>query len=126
MTTSEQPPPSAPPPPKRKAPNIRLPSRLTEAARAEAAEALKLLETSLDGLAESVAAGRLEQYGPNEVSKEKHNVWSQRFWHSVRNPLVILLSVLAGISFYTAQELSDYVGAWLMVVMVILGVALRF
>jgi magnesium-transporting ATPase (P-type) len=126
MTTSEQPPPSAPPPPKRKAPNIRLPSRLAEAAHAESAEALRLMETSPEGLSEAVAAERLEQYGPNEVSKEKHNAWSQRLWHSVRNPLVILLTVLASISFYTAQETSDFVGAWLMVLMVILGVALRF
>ncbi len=126
MTTSAQPTPSAPPPPKRKAPNSRLASRLAEAARAEPAEALRLLETSPEGLKEAVAAERLEQFGPNEVSKEKHNAWSQRLWHSVRNPLVILLTVLASISFYTAQETSDYVGAWLMVLMVILGVALRF
>ncbi len=126
MTTTEQPPPTAPAPPKRKAPNVRLPSRLTEAARAESAEALRLLETSPDGLSEAVAAERLEQFGPNEVSKEKHNAWSQRLWHSVRNPLVVLLTVLASISFYTAQETSDYVGAWLMVAMVILGVGLRF
>jgi magnesium-transporting ATPase (P-type) len=122
---SSEPPPSAPPP-KRKAPAIRVSSRLAEAARADTAEALKLMETSADGLSETIAAERLEKFGPNEVSKEKHNVWSQRLWHSVRNPLVILLSVLAGISFYTARETSDYVGAWLMVIMVILGVALRF
>jgi magnesium-transporting ATPase (P-type) len=125
MLTSEQPAPSAPPPPKRKAPNAKIPSRLAEAAKAEPAEALRLLESSPEGLSEAVAAERLQQYGPNEVSKEKHNAWTQRIWHSVRNPLVILLSVLAGISFYTAQETSDYVGAWLMVIMVILGVALR-
>jgi magnesium-transporting ATPase (P-type) len=126
MMTSEQPSPSALPPPKRKASNIRLPSRLAEAARAESAEALRLLETSPEGLSEAVAAERLEQYGPNEVSKEKHNAWSQRLWHSVRNPLVILLTVLAVISFSTAQETSDFVGAWLMVLMVMLGVGLRF
>ncbi len=126
MPTSEQPTPTAPPPPKRKAPNPKVPSRLIEAARAESVEALRLLETATEGLSEAVAAERLEHYGPNEVSKEKHNVWSQRLWHSVRNPLVILLTVLASISFYTAQETSDYVGAWLMVLMVILGVALRF
>ncbi len=42
--TSSEPPPSAPPPPKRKAPTVRVPSRLAEAARAETADALKLLE----------------------------------------------------------------------------------
>jgi magnesium-transporting ATPase (P-type) len=124
MLSSEQPAPAAPPP-KRKAPNSRLPSRLAEVARVDSAEALRLLGTAPEGLTECVAAERLQQFGPNEVSKEKRNAWSQRLWHSVRNPLVILLSVLAGISFYTAQETSDYVGAWLMVAMVILGVALR-
>jgi P-type Mg2+ transporter len=125
MTTAEKPAASAPPP-KRKAPNVRLPSRLIEAARMEAPEALKLLDTSMDGLTDATAAERLEEFGPNEVSREKHNSWPGRLWHAVRNPLVILLTVLAIISFSTAQETSDYVGAWLMVLMVILGVALRF
>jgi magnesium-transporting ATPase (P-type) len=110
MTTAEKPAASAPPP-KRKAPNVRLPSRLmAEAARMEAPEALKLLDTSM-----RAAAERLEEVGPNEVSSEKHHNWATRLWHAVRNPLVILLTVLAVISFSTAQETSDYVGAWLMV-----------
>jgi len=125
MTTAEKPAAIAPPS-KRKAPIVRLPSRLTDTARMEAAQALSLLGTSFDGLTEAVAAERLEQFGPNEVSSEKRNAWPGRLWHAVRNPLVILLSILAIISFSTAQETSDFVGAWLMVLMVILGVALRF
>jgi P-type Mg2+ transporter len=39
---------------------------------------------------------------------------------------VILLSVLAIISFATAEDTSDYVGGGLMVVVVLLGVPLRF
>jgi P-type Mg2+ transporter len=118
---------AAPPPPsKRKTPNVRLPSRLAEAARMEAAEALRLLETSLDGLTEDIACERLEQVGPNEVSREQRHDWLVRFWHAIRNPLVVLLSVLAGITFYTAEEPSDVAGGWIMVVMVILGVALRY
>ncbi|MGO8698766.1 MAG: magnesium-translocating P-type ATPase [Limisphaerales bacterium] len=103
-----------------------MPSRLTEVGRAEAAEALRLLETAAEGLSEAVAAERLEQIGPNEVSQEKRHAWPGRLWHAVRNPLVILLTVLAVISFATAEEMSDYLGAWLMVAMVILGVGLRF
>jgi len=125
MTTAEKPAASAPPS-KRKAPNVRVPSRLAEAARMEAAEALTLLGTSMEGLTESVAAERLEQLGPNEVSSEKRHDWATRLFHAVRNPLVILLTILAIISFSTAQETSDFVGAWLMVLMVLLGVALRF
>ena len=36
------------------------------------------------------------------------------------------MSVLAVITFYTAQEPSDWAGGWIMVAMVILGVALRY
>jgi magnesium-transporting ATPase (P-type) len=128
MTTAEQPA-ATPPPSKRKPPGLVLPSRLTDAARMEAAAALNLLGTSMDGLTEAAAAERLEQFGPNEVSREKRHNWTIRLYHAVRNPLVILLTVLAVISFYTAshdQETSEFLGAWLMVAMVLLGVALRF
>ncbi|HEX4119783.1 MAG TPA: magnesium-translocating P-type ATPase, partial [Verrucomicrobiae bacterium] len=133
MSTTEQLPPSATPPPKRKAPVNRISSRLSEAARADTAGALRLMETSSDGLSETAACERLAQCGPNEVSKEKHNAWSQRLLHSVRNPLVILLTVLAIITFATAHDPKDpsattanLAGGWIMVVMVVLGVALRF
>jgi P-type Mg2+ transporter len=133
MVEIEKPSPAAPAnkaaaaaPPKRKAPNVRLSSRLADAARMDAAEALRLLQSSPDGLTETVACERLKEVGPNEVSREKRHDWLVRFWHAIRNPLVILLSFLAGITFYTAEEPSDFAGGWLMVVMVILGVALRF
>jgi len=116
----------APTPPKRKAPNARIPSRLADAARMETTDALRLLETSPDGLTETTACERLLKVGPNEVSREQRHDWLARFWHAVRNPLVILLSILAGITFYTAEEPSDVAGGWIMVVMVILGVGLRY
>jgi len=114
------------PPPKRKPASGRVSTLLVEAGRMEAAETLRKLETSPEGLTEAVAEERLAQAGPNEVATEKRHTWSTRLFHAVRNPLVILLTVLAIISFSTAQETSDFVGAWLMVLMVILGLALRF
>jgi Mg2+-importing ATPase len=133
MTTAEKPVPDPPLPPKRKGPNVRLPSRLSEAARMETAEALTLLGSSLQGLTEAEAAERLGQFGPNEVSREKRNTWPVRLLHAVRNPLVILLSVLATITFYTANVPGDpqstnanLAGGWIMIAMVVLGVALRF
>jgi P-type Mg2+ transporter len=132
MTTAEKPAASASPS-KRKAPNVRLPSRLADAARMETAEALNLLGTTMEGLTEAAVAERLEQFGPNEVSREKRNDWVGRLLHAVRNPLVILLSVLAIITFWTAEVPGDpqstnanLAGGWIMVVMVVLGVALRF
>jgi P-type Mg2+ transporter len=132
MTTAEKPAASAPSS-KRKAPNVRMPSRLSDVARMETPEALNLLGSSMEGLPEAVAAERLEQFGPNEVSREKRNDWAGRLWHAVRNPLVILLSILAFITFWTAEVPGDpqstnanLAGGWIMVVMVVLGVALRF
>jgi Mg2+-importing ATPase len=127
MVETEKPSPAAAATPaKRKVTNPKTHSRLGEAARLEPAEVLRLLETAPEGLTEAAACERLEQVGPNEVSREQRHDWLNRIWHAVRNPLVILLTLLAGITFYTAQEPSDYAGGWIMVAMVILGVGLRY
>jgi Mg2+-importing ATPase len=129
MVDLEKPnPPAASPSPaaRKKTPNVKLPTRLDQAARMEAAEVLGLLETTPEGLSEETAAERLTRTGPNEVSREQRHDWLVRLWHAARNPLVILLTVLAVITFKTAKEPSDLAGGWIMVAMVILGVALRY
>ena len=45
---------------------------------------------------------------------------------AARNPLVVLLTVLAIVTFATAEGASDMIGGWVMVAMVVLGVSLRF
>ena len=65
---------------------------------------------------------RLEVFGPNEVAQEAKHTWLSRLWTAVRNPLVILLSVLATLSYATA----DFAGGTVMMLMVLLGVMLRF
>jgi len=96
------------------------------AATGEAAEILTRLNTTPAGLSEDEAAKRLEEFGPNEVGQEKRHGWLQRLYVAIRNPLVILLSVLAIITFATAGEPSDVAGGVLMVLMVVLGISLRF
>jgi Mg2+-importing ATPase len=93
-----------------------------DAATQEIAAVLQQLRTSPAGLSEEEAAARLEQYGPNEVAHEKKHEWLRRLWVAVRNPLVILLTVLAILSYLT----DDFAGGTVMVVMVLLGVSLRF
>jgi Mg2+-importing ATPase len=95
---------------------------LNEAATKESSEVLGSLETSLAGLSEAEAAARLEKYGPNEVAQESRHEWLHRLWVAVRNPLVILLTILATLSYLT----DDFAGGTVMMVMVVLGVALRF
>jgi len=99
---------------------------LREAAMNETAAVLKRLHSSPAGLSETEAAERLEQYGPNEVAHEKKHGWLKRLYIAARNPLVILLTVLAIVTFATAQSSSDDIGGLVMLAMVVLGLSLRF
>ena len=62
-----------------------------------------MLDTSPGGLSEEEAAARLEKHGPNEVAREKRQSWLSRLYVAARNPLVILLTVLAIVSFSSAR-----------------------
>ena len=95
-----------------------------DAATKDSAEVLRLLATSPAGLTEEEAAARLEQYGPNEVGREKHEGWLQRLYIAARNPLVILLTILATISFVAPE--GDVRAGVVMLLMVVLGLSLRF
>jgi len=88
----------------------------------ETTELLQALGTSLSGLREEEAARRAEEFGPNEVGSQKHEGWLQRLYIAGRNPLVILLTVLAILSFAT----GDFRAGTVMLLMVVLGVSLRF
>jgi P-type Mg2+ transporter len=99
---------------------------LREAATQESAAVLQRLNTTANGLTEAEAETRLQQFGPNEVAQEKKHSWLYRLWIAALNPLVILLTILAIITFATAEETSDYVGGSVMAAMVILGLSLRF
>ncbi|MGO8674710.1 MAG: magnesium-translocating P-type ATPase [Limisphaerales bacterium] len=99
---------------------------IQEAAMRESGDVLQQLGTSAAGLAEEEASGRLERFGPNEVAAERQEGWVQRLYLAARNPLVILLTILATVTFATATTGSDVVGGWAMVLMVVLGVSLRF
>src|SRR5262249_23731026 len=99
---------------------------MSEAATREIAEVLQSLGTTQPGLSSDEAAASLVQHGPNEVAQEKKHTWLWRLWIAALNPLVILLSILAIITFATADGTSDYIGGGVMVAMVVLGLSLRF
>src|SRR5215813_9261655 len=81
-----------------------------DAATKDIAEVLQRLGSSSNGLTEEEASDRIEVFGPNEVAQERHNEWLHRLWLAVRNPLVILLSLLAIVTFATAVDSTDYIG----------------
>jgi Mg2+-importing ATPase len=111
---------------KRESTRIQVSPKLTQSASLQVGEVLAELGTSLNGLSQEEAARRLEEFGPNVVARDERFTLVRLLLHACLNPLVLLLSVLAIISFATAEDSSDLVGGTLMVIMVILGVSLRF
>src|SRR5882724_8527207 len=101
---------------------IRTSPLLTEASIKPSAEVFQLVGTAPTGLTEAEAAERIEKYGPNEVAYEKKHSWWHRLYTASRNPLVILLTVLAVLSFAT----GDFRAGTVMLLMVVLGLSLRF
>ena len=65
---------------------------------------------------------RARSTGPNEVAQEKPQGWPVRLLKIILNPLVILLTVLSGVSFATGDARAGTV----MAMMVVLSVGLRF
>ena len=105
-------------------PNVKSASvqRIIESSRLQSDEVYKMMGTQPSGLSPEEIEKRIEEHGFNEVAQEKkHGGWA-RFVDSIRNPLVILLSVLAAIAFATEDIRSGVV----MLGMVVMGVALRF
>jgi Mg2+-importing ATPase len=97
-------------------------SLLSEVSRLKPDEVLARLKTAIEGLSEEDAGQRLAEVGPNELAQEKKHGWLWRLMITLRNPLVILLTALATISFATGDSRAGIV----MSLMVALGVILRF
>jgi Mg2+-importing ATPase len=106
----------------RPAAKIRVSPALLRASETESPDVLRELETTVEGLSEEEAAARLRRYGPNVVGQEGKHTLLQLFVRAVVNPLVILLLVLAAVSFLT----DDRAAGTVMLAMVALGVSLRF
>jgi P-type Mg2+ transporter len=122
-TVTELPGAVRPPTPSKKQANaIRVSPVLVEASHKSTDEVFALLKTSTAGLTQADAEERFTQYGPNEVAREKRHGWLWRLLTAVRNPLVILLTILSTVTYAT----GDIAGGSVMALMVVLGVSLRF
>ncbi len=83
---------------------------------------LRNLSTTIKGLSEEEANNRIEEYGYNELGGENRKSSFLALVDNLKNPLVILLSALALISYLT----GDTTAALIMLLMVALGVILQF
>ncbi len=77
--------------------------------------------TSPDGLSSDEVQRRLRESGPNVLANSQRVGIAVLLWHAILNPLVVLLAVLATISYAT----SDLPAAAVMSLMLVLGVGLR-
>lgn len=102
--------------------NIQVSPAVLGAARKDGEAVLQDLRTAPGGLTQVEAEERARIAGPNEVAQERRQGWLVRVLKIVRNPLVILLTVLSAISFATGDARAGTV----MAVMVLLSAGLRF
>jgi Mg2+-importing ATPase len=112
----------APVPAKNARENIHVSSAVVEAARKDGEELLRDLHTSLSGLTQAEAEARARTAGANEIAQERKQGWYIRVLRIVCNPLVILLTALAVLSFLTGDVRAGSVMAG----MVVLSAGLRF
>lgn len=102
-------------------PSIQVSQALIDSATLDTESVFRKFETCRDGLSGSVASFRLAETGPNVLAKDQRVGLGLLIWHAVLNPLVILLAVLATISFATGDARAGTV----MIVMIGLGVGLK-
>jgi P-type Mg2+ transporter len=95
---------------------------LLEKARADGDTVLKELASRLDGLDQAEVDSRRQQYGSNEIVREKRQTTLMRLLSNLKNPLVILLAALGLVSYLS----GDLRATTVIFVMVLLGVVLRF
>jgi Mg2+-importing ATPase len=94
---------------------------LLETATLPAASAYERLETRPEGLSAAEVEERLALHGHNVVGTEGRKSIAALLWHAVLNPLVLLLTVLASVSFATGDARAGIV----MSLMIALGVGLK-
>ena len=102
--------------------SFRVSEQLLQASKLSQQDLFERFKTTESGLSSEEAAQRREQYGPNAIVHEKKLTFFGRLWGNARNPLVILLSILAVVSYLT----GDLRAAIVIAVMVLLGIILRF
>ncbi len=101
--------------------SLRVSEALVDTAALDVAGVYAYLKTRPDGLTTEEADARLAEHGQNILAKDQRPGILSLVWRAVRNPLVILLAVLATVSIAT----GDPRAATMMLLMIVLSVGLR-
>src|ERR1700743_4023080 len=98
-------------------------AELLAVARMDAPDALRHLDANPDGLNPEQVEERLEKYGRNVVAQEKKKPFLLQILERFStNPINILLTVLAAITWVTGTGTSDKLSAIIMFAMVVMAV----
>jgi P-type Mg2+ transporter len=103
-------------------PHIQAPQIVIESALMEVPDLYKRFGTRSEGLTAEEARTRLAEHGPNVLAKDQRIGLGKLIWHAVLNPLVILLTVLASLSFAT----GDFRAGTMISLMIALSLGLKF
>ncbi len=87
----------------------------------DADEALRVLDSSREGLSDAESAKRLSSLGPNELAKKKPTPKYVIFLRQFESPLIWILLIAALISFVAGEELDTLVIAIVLVANAIIG-----
>jgi P-type Mg2+ transporter len=112
--------------------NGRRPSfQLAELCACAPEETVARLDASRTGLTEEQVEARLEQYGPNEVTREKPPTWYMQLFHAFLTPFngvlftVSLVSLFSDVIFASPEDRS-FKTIIVLLTMVLLSTLLRF
>ena len=100
---------------------IRVSRLVVESAGMDAVGVYALLKTRPGGLTSEEAASRLAEHGPNVLAKDQRPGFGRLLSRTLLNPLIILLAVLATISFATGDPRAGI----MMVCMILLSAVLK-
>jgi Mg2+-importing ATPase len=95
---------------------------LLQTSHLETNAVVQKMRSNLNGLSAKTAKLRLAKHGLNKIVCEKHKSRIWRLLTNFANPLVLLLSILGIVSYFT----GDVRATIIIFIMVIIGVALRF
>lgn len=89
------------------------------------------LDTSIDGLSPVVAAQRLKDYGPNEITYEKRSPWYIYLLKSFLDPFILILLAIVFLSFFTdiafaSTQNKSWITIIIISIMILTSVILRF
>jgi Mg2+-importing ATPase len=104
------------------APGVHVSPLLLKSAACDTQDIYRLVQTGPSGLTEAEVPLRRQQHGPNAVVVEASHRRLKLLGKALLNPLVVLLLLLAVVSFLTGDDRAGVV----MLIMVLLGVVLRF